>query len=116
MFWLQKDGEDEGLHIKILRGALHYEVFTVEEISRRLDLNQEQTAFLTQELHHTAPFFKYVGSSEQGSKYMLSLEGRSRLLEYDELKEARKNARDAQLYASLALIVSVIGVLVQIFC
>ncbi|MFM2424210.1 MAG: hypothetical protein RLZZ70_601 [Candidatus Parcubacteria bacterium] len=124
MFWFHKKADVEDMHIRILREALAREAFTVAEMSERLKLNQEQLAFLNEELHHTSPFFKLVGGGNvSGYKYMLSLEGRSRLLEYDELKEARENAYKASVMAMWALIVSgagvvisFVGVLVQLFC
>jgi hypothetical protein len=126
-FWrkISRPQQEEGLHIQILRYALANPGFTPKMIRNDLNLNHSETAFLLSQLHK-GEFFQNNGMSDECTgdsrgasymtKYMLSFEGRSRLLEYDELKEARENAHKAHVYAMFALIVSAIGVMVQIFC
>lgn len=132
MLWSRERIDKEDIHIQMLRYALTNPGFTPKQIKNDLYLDTPQTVFLLSQLGRRE-FFEYIGMSEEYKvlsqdepyymKYMLSFEGRSRLLEYDELKEARENAYNAQQYASWALIVSgigvaisFVGVLVQLFC
>ncbi len=116
-FTLTTRTEKEDLHIKILRYALANRGFTVYEIQEGLGCSQEEKVFIQEEIYSSSDYFTSVGSTETGyaPKYMLSLEGRMRLLEYDELKEARQNAYEAKIMALAAFMVSVVGVVAQLF-
>ncbi len=114
--------EEADFHIKFLRYALTNQNFTYFDICNDLELSEEEKIFTQQELQYPSEYFTITGNTNEANahgvnvhKYMLSLEGRSRLLEYDELKEARKNAHYAQIMAFAAFIISVAGFLVQVF-
>lgn len=125
MLGLFKTNDVEDIHIKILRYALNNPGFVVIDLCRFFELTEEQKIFLLSQLNRKE-FFEQVGtinaregdinSSAYLAKYMLSFEGRSRLLEYDELKEARENSHKAHITAMYALGLSATGVLIQIFC
>lgn len=121
-FIIFKD-EEADFHIKFLRYALNSRDFTYTQICEDLKLNEGEKVFAQQELQIPSEYFRISGYTNDDNnhptvrayKFMLSLEGRSRLLEYDELKEARKNAHYAQIMAFAALVISTAGFLVQIF-
>ena len=125
MFRSSLPKQDDDTHIRILRYALANPSFIVIDLCNDLNLSDDEKIFLLSQLNRKE-FFECIGiiNAREGdinsaaylSKYMLSFEGRERLLEYDELKEARENAHEARCLALMALIVSSIGVLVQLFC
>lgn len=108
---------EEDAHVKILRYALDNPNFTHADLIQNLNLNYEQQVFIGTEVSSNDSFFTYVGGSGdgRGMRFMLSFEGRSRLLEYDELKEARQNSRQAFWISIFALLLSGIGVTLQAF-
>lgn len=121
--WFQKE---EDLHISVLRFVLKNPGATPMGLIEKLLLDsREEKIFLLNQFRRKE-FFEEVGQSENLNpsvlgndyyvKYMLSFEGRSRLLEYDELKEARENARSAFWMALLALVVSTLGVILEALC
>jgi predicted transcriptional regulator len=125
MFKYLHKKEHDDFHIRILRYAYKNPGFTLSEIERDENLSKEQVAFLLYQLQKNEFFdsnglgykdFNHGNSNElhKHQKTMLNFEGRMRLLEYDELKEARENARGAFWMALLALIVSSVGVFFQV--
>ncbi len=108
--------ETEDIHIRILRYALEHPGFTHAELKENLSLTYDQQVFIGTQVHDNSGFFTMIGNKGDnlGYKYMLSFEGRSRLLEYDELKEARQNSRQAFWISIFALTVSFVGVTLQI--
>jgi phosphoribosylaminoimidazole-succinocarboxamide synthase len=108
--------EETNLHMHILRYAVDNPEFTHADLKNEFSLSDKQMVFVGQEIRDGSPFFTFVSSGNgKGNEFMLSFEGRSRLLEYEELKEARENAHEARRLALAALIVSGIGVLIEIF-
>jgi hypothetical protein len=107
MFKNRNKDDFEDIHIKILRYALVNPGFTHSELIKTLSLTYDQQVFIGTDVSGSSPFFTHIGGKTDtdgqsiGYKYMLSFEGRSRLLEYDELKEARQNARGAFWMARL---------------
>ncbi|MES2749408.1 MAG: hypothetical protein V4606_03375 [Patescibacteria group bacterium] len=103
---------EEDIHVKILRYALDNPNFTHADLIQNLKLNYEQQVFIGTEVSTNGPFFTYVGGSGdgRGMRFMLSFEGRSRLLEYDELKEARQNSKQAFVISIFALVISIVSI------
>ncbi|MEK7607261.1 MAG: hypothetical protein AAB444_03650 [Patescibacteria group bacterium] len=106
--------KEKNFHVRLLRYADMREVFTITEIRTDLSLIAEQITLLHRETEN-GNFFERVGNSSNGEdKYMLTLEGKSRLLEYDELVLARNSSREAKRYAIIAIIISVIALAASI--
>lgn len=108
--------KETNLHIRVLRYADAHPAFTMPEIIDDLNLFTEQITFLQREVA-TGKFLVNVGDSPNGRgyRYMLTLEGKSRLIEYDELTEARRSSKEARWIAIAAVIISIMVGLFQIF-
>lgn len=106
--------KEKNFHVRLLRYADIRQVFTITEVRSDLSLIAEQITFLHREIEN-GKFFLRVGDSSEGEyKYMLTLEGKSRLLEYDELILARNSSREARHYSIIAIVISVIALVVSI--
>ena len=96
-------------HIKILQWANEKGKFTKEEINNALPAYKE---LIDREIQHSKLFNS--ATSDNVQYYFLSFEDRFRLLDYEELQEARKSANQAKYYAIAAMGISIIIGLLQI--
>ncbi len=108
--------KEDDLHIRILRYALENPGFSHEDLLVDLNLDENLKIFVLDQVSPGREFFCIMSPNTghvKDNRYMLSFEGRSRLLEYDELKEARENAHNASVLAMWALIMSGVGVFIS---
>lgn len=101
------------LHINILEYCNnHLEGFTINELKKDLSLSELEVKFLTEEIGGSdlvARTNKY--RSEDNNDFnneilILSFEGKFKLLEYTELQEARKTAKEAFILAIISIFIS----------
>ncbi|GAB5478810.1 MAG: hypothetical protein Marn2KO_22770 [Marinobacter nauticus] len=111
---------DQGIYIRALKFGASKETFTIQQLTENLGLTEQQEFRLVVQLSNKEIFFhnrsNYIREFREGKEVELSLsvEDEFRLLEYTELKEARKASRQATYFATAALIVSVIATISSI--
>jgi hypothetical protein len=96
--------KEEDIHIKILKWAKENPFFTWDEL---IESFPEYKDYLLRE--HTLkqdPVFEKANTGNDAKKYILSFEGRFKLLEYEELNEARKSARNAMWIAIASILIT----------
>ena len=92
------------IYIKILKYANENPGFSFQQIT---DAFPDQKKLITEELRRNRIFIDVSPNSDQ---YMLSFESRFRLLEYEELNEARKSSRRAMLVAIAAILITLFSI------
>ena len=106
---------DQGIYIRALKFGANRETFTIEQLTENLGLTEQQQFRLVVQISNKEIFFhnrsSYIHEFRKGKEVELSLsvEDEFRLLEYTELREARKASRQATYFATAALVVSVIA-------
>lgn len=111
---------DEGIYIRALKFGASRETFTIQQLTENLGLTEQQQFRLVVQISNNEIFFhnrsNYIHEFRKGKEVELSLsvEDEFRLLEYIELKEARKASRQATYFATAALVVSVIATVFSI--
>jgi hypothetical protein len=111
---------DQGIYIRALKFGASKETFTIQQLTENLGLTEQQEFRLVVQISNKEIFFhnrsNYIREFREGKEVELSLsvEDEFRLLEYTELKEARKASRQATYFATAALIVSVIATISSI--
>lgn len=120
--WFHKESQlekllrtEKNLQIRILRYA-DMGIFTITEAQRDLALMPDEVAFLQSEVSRGEGFFSNMGGGSGSEyRYLLTLEGKSRLLEYDEMVLAQRNSREAKRLAIIAILISIAVGAVQLF-
>lgn len=106
---------DQGIYIRALKFGASRETFTIQQLTESLGLTEQQEFRLLVQISNKEIFFhnrsNYIREFREGKEVELSLsvEDEFRLLEYTELKEARKASRQATYFATAALFVSLIA-------
>jgi hypothetical protein len=106
---------DQGIYIHALKFGASRETFTIQQLTENLGLTEQQEFRLVVQISNKEIFFhnrsNYIREFREGKEVELSLsvEDEFRLLEYTELKEARKASRQATYFATAALVVSVVA-------
>ena len=112
-FWKNMSKDD--FYVRVLRWAKKKgsEGFSLSDIEKDLSLTKNQF----QLIDHTANVDEsvFVGPDSHTSKYELSFEGYFKLLEYDELQEARESARQARFYAISAMVLTAASSLINVY-
>lgn len=90
----------KNIHIAILEYANEHSEFTLNELMRDLDFNQNEKDLLSQHLVNEKSVFQGLGRNKpteagQESLFMISTEGRFKLLEYEQLKNATESSEMA---------------------
>jgi len=105
----------EDIYIKILKWAQSNPGFTWEELKNNFP---KQEKFLHREItQRNNPLFEInkSGDIDRSKEYILSFEGRFKLLEYEELQEARQSSRRAMYIAIISIIMTLITLGSQIW-
>lgn len=107
--WKSSNSEED-VYIKILNWAKDNPNFGINDICKKFP---EYKELIINEIRiHDSLFCKNNNNPE---KYMLSFEDRFRLLEYEELQEARQQSKVAMWIAIVSIILNIIAIVVQIF-
>ncbi len=93
------------VYIKILKYARDKPGFTFQQI---MDAFPEQRGLIKQEITRKSIF---IDDASDSDKYKLTFEGRFYLLEYEELKEARKSSQNAMLIAIISILLTFFSIL-----
>jgi len=102
--------KEEDIYIKILNWAKEHPNFAIEDINNKFP---DYIQLIDNEINLNGALF--CRNSDNPQRYVLSFEDRFRLLEYDELQEARKQAKQAIIIAIIAIGLNILGILFQIF-
>jgi len=96
--------------------------FQIEELKKAVVNNEEEWIWIQRmmlgEIQGDPPLIFHLGphqKSNEGYKYFLTGSGASALMDYLELKEARKNAKSAMRWAIASFTLAVLVGLVQIY-
>lgn len=106
---------DQGIYIRALKFGASRETFTIQQLTKDLGLTEEQEFRLLVQISNKEIFFhnrsNYIREFREGKEVelCLSVGDEFRLLEYTELKEARKASRQATYFATAALVVSIVA-------
>ena len=100
------------VYIKILEYAYMNPGFTLKEIQAEFP---EHAELLKKEIEYSTLFIPLSADKNKGVKFALTFEDRFKLLEYEELKEARKSSRNAMIVAIIAILLTFSSILVSIF-
>ena len=92
------------IYIKILRFANEKPGFSFQQIT---DAFPDQKKLIIEELRRSRIFIDVSPNSDQ---YMLSFESRFRLLEYEELNEARKSSQRAMFIAIASILITLFSI------
>jgi len=101
----------DDIYIKVLEyGNEHKDGFTLEELIKDLGLNGKKERLVRESVLNRGNIFHEVGAMEgiAAKSYMLSFEDKFKLLEYVELREARRNSIIATILAIIAIMISVL--------
>ncbi len=107
--------------IRALKFASTRDTFTIQQLFDHLELTDEQKWRFAVQVSNKEIFYhsrtQYLREYQEGKKIDLSMsvEDEFRLLEYTELSEARTSSRQATIFASAALIVSIIATISSIW-
>ena len=116
----------KNIHIEILKYAQEYIEFTKDELMDDLKFVQEEKTLFVQKLINDKSLIQNTGrnkktESGEESLFIIATEGRFKLLEYEELEEARRSSKEARQFAIIAIgftaIIGFIQILASIgFC
>ena len=112
-FWKNKSKDD--FYVRILRWAKEKgsEGFLLSDMDEGLSLTKKQINLIDYTANVDDSVF--IRPDSHTDNYKLSFEGYFKLLEYDELQEARASARQARLYAIFAIFISAISSLINVY-
>lgn len=100
---------ERDIYIKILKYAVDNPGFNFQGI---IDAFPHQKELIKKEIHKKQIF---INSSSNTDEYMLTFEGRMFLLEYEELKDARKSSRTALIVATISILLTFLSILCSFF-
>lgn len=99
------------VYIKILKYANDNPGFSLQQIT---DAFPEQKGIIYREITNRKQIFvESSGGAED--KYMLTFEGRMFLLQYEQLNQARKSSRNAMIFATIAVLLSFISIILSAY-
>jgi hypothetical protein len=107
--------KEQGIYIRALKFASNRDTFTIQQLFEHVELNDEQQWRLAVQISNKEIFYHsrmhYLQEWQKGEVIDLSMsvEDEFRLLEYTELSEARASSKRATVFATAALIVSVVA-------
>lgn len=101
--------QNNDIHIKILKWAKEKGTFKLQEI---LDAFPEHQGVIEMEVRYSKIFnTKGLHSDE----YFISFDDRFKLLEYEELEEARKSSKQAMLAAIISIVLTFFALAITIY-
>lgn len=107
----------KNIYIRILKYANRKGEFTMDELYDELKLNQKQKDFVNSGRGTTGLICNTGRIKEEGtnknSTFTISAEGTFKLLEYEELEEARKSSKWAMRFAIIAMLLTILSVIAQ---
>lgn len=112
------------VHIEILKYAYEHGEFLCQDLMNDLEFNQNEKDYFSQILIHEGNLICNTGRNKtnddgQHSIFTISTEGRFKLLEYDELQEARKSSQGARFWSIVAMIITALfsffSICIQLF-
>ena len=94
-------------YVDVLRWVLKNQPVTGTQLTNKFPKIKD---LINLEVAHAKLFRTISIPTENGSttKYMLSFEDAFRLLEHDELQEARQSSKDAKKFATIAIIIAIV--------
>ena len=113
----------KNFYIEILKYADDKREFILNELFDDLKLDQEEKNLICQKLINSKLLFYNTGKEKinqtgKHSIFTISIEGKFKLLEYEELVDARQSSKEAKWIAIIAMIISAIlaigSILIQI--
>lgn len=131
---LNSNTSKDTLYIRVIRLALEYpEGFKYSDIinNDKLDLNDWEKNTIDRHFLYACRHFtlgdktkgetiflfihgQYDNHKSEENKYILNFEAEFTFIDYQELKFARKNAKEARILALIAIIISVIAILASL--
>lgn len=110
----------KNIHIEILKYAQERIEFTKDELMNDLKFVQEEKDLFVQKLINDKSLIQNTGKNKktkfgEENLFIITTEGRSKLLEYEKLNEVRKSSKEARSLVIIAIIVTMIVGIVQIF-
>lgn len=109
--------EKDDLYLRALQYGKKHETFSLIDIAHNLNLTDKQKSRLYRQINNY-DIFHYAGLKgqyQEAGELSMSVEDTFRLLEYTELKEARRSSKIATYFASAALVISIISTLTSIY-
>jgi len=112
-FWKNMSKDD--FYVNVLRWAKEKgsEGFLLSDMDKELSLTEKQSNLIDYTANTDTSVF--INPETRTSIFKLSFEGYFKLLEYDELQEARESARQARFYAISAIFLSAISSLLNVY-
>lgn len=113
---MSKKGKKEDIYIRVLEYAKGkgMDGFTFDEITKDLKLTEDEQQFIKMNTVSTDnSVFWYL--NEDREKMSLTFDGRAMLLDHQELIEARKSSSKAMRIAIIAILLTLVGFIYQIF-
>ena len=93
------------VHIEVLRFAKDNPGFGIDQLRAKFPNDFD---WILREYEHGKLFQTSENISLASSRFYLSFEDRFRLLEYDELREARRSSRTAMYFASFSILLTIV--------
>ena len=114
-FIFGKNKSKDNFYVKVLRWAKEKgaEGFSLSEMDQDLSLTKKQSNLIDYTANTDQSVF--INPESGSSKFKLSFGGYFKLLEYDELQEARTSATQARLYAIFAILVASIHSFIEVY-
>lgn len=112
--------DDKNLMIRVLEWATKQGQFTFQDLCQAINPTEEEREQLKLLIHyksilyHNHPTF-YSSADKTNLKIFASAEDHFRLLEYQELKEARESSKEANSKSLIAIGIAVISTVISIF-
>lgn len=112
-FW--KTQHSDNFYVRVLRWAKEKgsEGFLLSDMDKGLSLTEKQINLIDYTANVDDSVF--IRPDSHKFEYKLSFEGYFKLLEYDELQEARASAKQARFYAIYAMLISAISSLIGVY-
>jgi hypothetical protein len=106
--------QEKDLHIRVLQFVMNNPRCTFKQLREEFP---QDIDFLKREIIHSNIFQspEETLSIDDRSTYVLSFDDRFKLLNYEELQEARHSSRNAHCIAVISIIATFIAILVDIF-
>ena len=102
----------QDIHVRILEWGKEKEIFTLGEI---LSAFPDEKDLINLEIINSRLFSPIDEDITQDSRLMLSFEDRFRLLDYEELHEARKSSKRAMTFAIVSIFLTLCTLLFSIY-
>ena len=112
--------DDKNLMIRVLEWATSRDIFEFDELREALNLTENEESQLINLIHEKSILFHTSSNAaarmrrRESVKLFASAEDHFRLLEYQELKEARQSSKDANIKSLIAIGIAVVSTFTSI--